>query len=182
MHIDEFPADIPLTPQAHGPAPDARPRESGPAMIRALKWIYGFIFAEFRLEGAVPGHRRGHLGDGGERAGDGNSLQAPLGYKNLPDDLEISYEPVTRSYWNCAARPYSFRRNAPRRNSRYVGRAAGNTHLPDRQRYVNLPRGVTCCAPFRRRRASISSRARSGSAGGGALLGRGRQWLRGGEL
>jgi hypothetical protein len=32
---------------------------------------------------------------------------AHLEYKNLPDELEISSEPVSKSCWNCAAPPES---------------------------------------------------------------------------
>ena len=75
-------------------------------------------------------------------------VTVPLAYKNLPDDLEISAEPVNSISLELRGPSGELRgfgesgRAAPGGDPGYDGRAAGRAHLPIGDGNVKLARGV----------------------------------------
>ena len=86
-----------------------------------------------------------------------------LEYKNLPDELEISSDPVSRSSWNCADLPANcaaWETPSSRGDPRHVAAPSpGSEPSPSATATSNCRAACAWCAPFRPRCASISSGA-----------------------
>ncbi len=111
-------------------------------MMRALKWLYGFVFQNFGwklLSLAIAVAIWAMVASEPEM---GTLIPVQLGYRDLPDDLEISNEPVTTVRLELRGPSVLLRDAHPTVILDLSGARAGLRTYPIGDGNVNVPRGV----------------------------------------